>query len=366
MPIETLEATVQKLSDGFTCRRPERFADYFASAETRSAYGLFFSPQSFVRTQLVLDELTRLRGWCCPKEVRILDVGAGLGACGMAAALFLRDQCGAQSVRLSALDHSPRALEDIQRCLRENAAEFSGITLENTFARKLPDFLKKAPVGQQGYDVIVAGFAFNELWGHGDLAENRQLIDQLGDHLSENGLLVVLEPALKETALALQAVSDLMAAEPRRLLRWGPYWGNFPCPLRAQGKYWAHEVRRWNPPESLRQLNRRLWREIGELKFHWAAWGRRPAPAADTTAHVLRLSTPFSKLKGRFEGAGVTPDGAHIRIDLPLKTLDKQSLDRCEQFERGDTLFLASVEVLEPTRWRIPSPEAITRHYCPR
>lgn len=359
-----LEADVQALSDRFTCARPERFGDYFADPRARAAYGLFFFPQSFVRTRLPLAELMELRGWTCGTHPRVLDVGAGLGACGLGAALLLRERGGAQQVALSAIDHSPAALEDLRTLYAHNAAQLSGVSLEKTFARTLPAFLKKPTEAGGPYDLIVAGFALNEVWAGWSPTRRMESLESLAQLLSPNGILLVLEPALKETALPLQELSDAVSSA-KLLHRWGPYAGEFPCPLRAGGKYWAHEVRTWTAPESLAVLNRRLWREIGELKFHWAAWGRTPPPTQEETP-CLRLCTPFAKLKGRFEWGGVTPHGSLIRGDLPLRHLSKEEERACETIERGDTLFFKTFEKLDENRWRIASPADIARRYSPR
>lgn len=360
-----LEADVQALSDRFTCARPERFGDYFADARARAAYGLFFFPQSFVRARLPLAELLELRGWQPGEHPRVLDVGAGLGACGVGAAMLLRERGGAHTVRLSALDHSPAALADLRDLCGQNAAHLPGITLERTFARTLPAFLKKPEEAATPYDLIVAGFALNEAWSGLSLPQRKEQLEKLAALLSPNGLLLVLEPALKETALPLQELSDAVSAA-GALHRWGPYWGEFPCPLRAGKKYWAHEVRTWTPPGSLQQLNRRLWREIGELKFHWAAWGKPSAPPPPGGPVPLRLCTPFSPLKGRFEWAGVTPQGALVRCDLPMRHLSKEDERACDAIERGDTLFLENAERLEENRWRVNALGDIARRYSPR
>jgi len=90
--LRRLESKVQALSDLFTAGRPAKdFPDYFADRSLLAAYGVFFFPQSFAKAQWALDFAMRLRGWVPHSEnIRILDLGAGAGPCGLALAFALR------------------------------------------------------------------------------------------------------------------------------------------------------------------------------------------------------------------------------------------------------------------------------------
>ncbi len=362
--VQALEAQVQALSDGFTTKRAQGFKDYFADASARGAYGVFFFPQSWARARIALAEVIDMHGWQPPKNARVLDIGAGLGAASLGAAMLLREREVCQTVELTLLDHSNAALSQAAALTRACAAQLPGIALKKTLTQKLPAFLKNKTRESESYDLIIAAFALNEVWAGYSARQRAELIKDLSRHLSLTGVLLVLEPALKQTALALQQTSDLLA-EQNTLSRRGPYAQNFPCPLRAQGKYWAHDVRRWHAPESLQHVNRTLWRDVAELKFHWAAWSRTAPPEKNTPTPTMRLCTPFAKLKGRFEWAGVTLEGQLIRCDLPLRHLDKQTIKKLEHIERGDWLTFSEHETLEPTRWRIPSPSSLTHPYTP-
>ncbi len=362
---QTLETAVQALSDRFTVGRAGKFDDYFADKNALAAYGCFFFPQSWARARIALAEVLELRGWNGGENPKILDVGAGPGASGIAASQLLRERGGAKTVRITGLDHSPRALECFAGLIRENQQHLSGISFEKSIARSLPVFLKKQAEEEGPYDLIIAGFALNEVWGGMDVEGRVAYILRLKRMLVPGGLLLVLEPALRETATALQEVSDAVSQK-KLLHRWGPYWGEFPCPVLGGAKYWPHEVRVWAPPPSLKDANRHLWRQIGELKFHWAAWSDRLSRPLPSEPVPMRLSTPFAKLKGRFEWAGVLQDGRLVRCDMPLRGLDRAVVDECEKIERGDTLFLSAHETLEENRWRMPSPESIARRYSPR
>ena len=97
-----------------------------------------------------------------------------------------------------------------------------------------------------------------------------------------------------------------------------------PCPLRAEKKFWNHEVRTWTAPASMKLLNRKLWREIDDVKFSYALHGRVAAPplaeayeaaAKEPDGLLVRLVSPFYLRKGGFcrGGRGERRREVHVR-----------------------------------------------------
>jgi len=143
--------------------------------------------------------------------------------------------------------------------------------------------------------------------------------------------------------------------------------------LRAEGKYWNHEVRRWNAPASIALLNRQLWREIDTLKFSYALHGRTAPPtlpedfaksASEPGGLAARLVSPLRLQKGGFIAACVADDGVKYTLDLPIRGLSKEEIARLEQIERGDILALRGLKPLgTPRTLRLPTPAAIAARY---
>ncbi|MDR3227816.1 MAG: class I SAM-dependent methyltransferase [Puniceicoccales bacterium] len=341
--LEKLRPAAQRLSDLFTVKRPDgHFPDYAADPPLLLAYGLFFFPQSYVRARLAFDQPTRFRGWRPQtrgtEPVRLLDLGSGAGPCGLALADALGDLCPQRPVALTALDHSPAALA----ALREIANGFPTprhapprLTAETRAAdlRRASATLRDIPP----QDLIVAGFAANELFG-GDPAALRDWLAALGEKLAPGGLLLVLEPALRETAVPLRHAADALAAA-GKLRRWAPDLSDTPEPLCE--KHWPHEVRRWDAPASLAFLNRRLFREIGVLKFSYTALGNTPPPPL-SAAPAYRLVSPLEALNGRLLCAVADDTGHRLSIEVPTRGLSKSAVKKfAASLERGDIFTLA-------------------------
>lgn len=384
---------VAVLSDLFTIARPAvsartprpAFPDYGADPALAIAYGLFFFPQNWVRARLPLAEAIDFRGWrprgdsAQPRCLRVLDLGAGAGAAGLGAALLLRERALADEIELTAVDRSAASLGRLAALAREHAGHLPGLRVRTVAHDALDWARRELPRADAPFDLIVLGFALNEMLPPAAGLEARvEFAHRLRRALADAGLLLLLEPALRETAEPLQELSDILAAPPRgarapAFPRWGPYLGDHPCPLRAEGKFWNHEVRAWTPPASLRLLNRQLWRAVDELKFSYALHGRAapppwPAPVAEAAAAADglagRLVSPFYEAKGVFLAALVATDGRKHTLDLPTRGLSREQKASLAQIERGDILALRGLRALGGQRtWRLPDPSAIVARW---
>ncbi len=336
--LEKLRPAVQALSDLFTTERPKGgFPDYAANPAKRVGYGLFFFPQSFVKCAMAIDPLLTYRGWrpaAGEGPVRILDLGSASGPCGLAAALRLAKETG-RKVTLTAFDHSSEALAALSHMARNVPEIAAQITVETKTGdlKRVAETLASLPA----QDLVTIGFAANEIFGGLDEAARLAWVGGLGDLISRDGLLLILEPALKQTAEPLRRLRDATLAGPK-LYPWGPDIAATPCTmLAAGGNFWDHEVREWDAPASLEFLNRKLHRDTRVLKFTQVAFGRKPAPEPAGPEHTFRIVSPFEMNKGGFAFTVVTRDGESVKVDIPNRGLSKHECKIiATEWERGD------------------------------
>ena len=327
--LERLMPYVGRLSDLFTTERPDKaFPDYFAEAGLLAGYGVFFLPQSYTRTSFALSYAMDFRGWRPPHDrARILDLGSGPGSCGVSVAHRLL-AAGAHRVSLHALDKSPSALVALEA--------FAETTLGSQVdvSTRIGDASRPASWPEETFDVIVAGFVLNEL----KELDADGLLRWLGDlkrRLHPDGLLMILEPALRLTAERLQRLSDRVAAE-GLLARLGPDLDAHPCPQLAQGLHWTHEARRWTAPASAEFVNRKLHRDLREVRFSFALFSNQATPPIDPSA--VRVVSDVQIIKGMLRFIGIH-QGALQTVEVPTRGLSKHEVKLlAETFERGDVI----------------------------
>jgi len=183
--------------------RPETYR-----GEHLGAYLLWWWPQSYLKTQAAL----RLAPLPLPRAPRILDVGAGPAP----AALAALDLLGGSA---AAFDASGEALAE---------ARALGIAETTT---SLP---------QERFDLSLVANVLSELPAPLDLL--RRL----------SGVVVVIEPALRETGRALLELRDQLLAQGFRAL--APCLTQKPCPALASAKDWCTAEVGWTPPRYFQQL----------------------------------------------------------------------------------------------------------------
>ena len=325
-----IRARVQRLTDLFTLERNGIAPAEYDDPELIAAYGIFYFPEMFVRAQFPLIELLQ-RGWMPRASASILDLGSGTGAAGISAALVL--QSIVKRIDVTAMDRSASALE-ISRLIAQHCGPFLP---ELRWKTERHDITDLAGVSDGFRDLIILSFSLNEPARHMDFRSVADYVAGLTNRLTDNGLLLLIEPALKETSERLERIRDAIVGM-KDCYVWAPCLHQAACPLLATSKFWCHEVRPWNAPESLRLLNRHLHRTESVLKFSFLALGRRP-PGANIT-DSFRLLSPWIKTKGKWIASGCASNGRRYEYQILKRTLSKKEIaKRIKESERGDIIM---------------------------
>ena len=366
--LENLHRNASVLSDHFTLKRDKGFPDYFKKPGHLLAYGVYFHPQSWIRARFPLLELVGARGWELPsvdskEPFRILDVGAGPGSVGLSLLQLIQALSPGLRVDLTAVDHSPHALDVLRRCHSELRSELWPDSSLRTNAKNMRFRSSLFYGGKERFDLVVLGFSLNEFCKGMEVEEVASFLEEAANRLlKRRGMMIILEPALQETSNAMSQLGELLSNQ-NDLHYWGPYLHGGHCPLLAQGKYWNHEVRSWSPPDSLEYLNRRMHRRIHEVKFSYLCLSRIASDKKfPETPEVFRLVSPMSRMKGHFLMSGVAGDGQAHTYELQFRGLTHEQKRMMRNMQRGDLL---KVQNLEPSgdHLRVPSVEDIVEHF---
>ncbi len=220
------------------------------------------------------------------RALRVLDVGAGLGAStwGLARVLAISGQSG--SIESTMVDDDAGALAIARAIGRAR-------THEGEVSVRLAE-------GERGaYDVILVGQSLGEI--ESDDSKQVAFLAKLLERLEPDGSLVVVEPALRERTRRLQRVRDALAS--RGVTIFAPCLHAAPCPMLAREGDWCHEDLPIDLPPPVAALARAAGLRWQRVTFSYLVLRRDGATLRDAVASpgALRVVSGPIDTKGKRE-----------------------------------------------------------------
>lgn len=272
-------------------------SNYLADPEFRRAYDAEIAPRTRAALARIFAQVAP-----SPSGVRrALDLGAGTGA----AAEAVRAHFGA-GVDVLAVDKvaGPGVLlADVTRASR--------------------------PRGVEGtFDLIVAAHLLNELKHLSIDGRNQLVAGWCDDLLTPDGMLVIVEPALRETSRELLAVRDRLLA--RRLFVVAPCFFQGPCPALGRPRDWCHDSGPvLESGRSRVDFSYLVLRRSGEVQRH---------------PGLYRIVSDRLEEKGRLRVFGCGPAGRQ-----PIVRLDRnrsRANAAFDEIKRGEAVFVDGADQL--------------------
>ncbi|MFT3923688.1 MAG: small ribosomal subunit Rsm22 family protein [Myxococcales bacterium] len=344
-----LSDAVAELSRVYT-RERDALAERSRGQTVLGARLAFFLPRDLVK---VLGPLSEIKDWLVAhpeRSLRVLDVGAGLGATSLGLSRFLR-LAGARVERLevTALERDARALSVFEHLCGELVAmpdEFVPIQLD----ARTQD-VSDARLGSE-FDLVLFGFVLNELYTdlpvEQRITRRTQLLEQAASRLRPGGAVIVLEPALKESTRELMRVRDELAASPKAPFVFAPCTRLGPCPMLAGERDWCHQELPYVLPPALAQVAQGAGLRFEGLSYASLVLRNEPrvftpAPGAEGDA-LYRIVSERLESKGKLELYGCGEAG-YVRFTR-LERDDSEENRAFGEARRGDLLRIA--EPLDP------------------
>ncbi len=239
-PERELARIVRETSELYT-RQRESIGEATASREALAARVAFYLPRDLPKIASPVEELAAL-GLVPDRPLRILDVGAGVGATSLGLVLALRRLGFARPIAIDAIDRDERPLA----LMREIAAGPREIGLGDLVVDTEQADLFHARV-RGTYDLVLLGLVLNELGvGASDehaVERSERVLRHGGTLLGGDGSMIAIEPALREATRRLHRVRDRIVGDPQGLFVFAPCLGAPSCPMLAGDRDWCHEDR---------------------------------------------------------------------------------------------------------------------------
>ena len=225
-------------------------------ANFRLAYFLYFMPSNLFRMASIWAELSRLGFRWSPKELRGVEFGAGpaSGVCGIAA--------GEHYASVGLPKTGNWALIEQDKAILEMGTQWSETYFSHVgfpdwqlrpFHRKLDPIQGFLPPRAPKFNLWLMSFYLNEVTTSAeDLAKS--LIADWNNHLEDEGLIILMEPALKlQSRRLLELRKQLLIQKQNGKADWLqillPCMGHQSCGALSKPEDWCHEeVTWWRPP----------------------------------------------------------------------------------------------------------------------
>ena len=318
-----LTAAIVDRSRRYTSERDKLSADRGGDLAARAA---FFTIADAMKIAIPLGELIHRGALPAARPLRVVDVGAGCGAMSLGAIAVLDERKLDAALDLVAIDSDPRALAIARRAVLD-FAERRGRTV--TITTRDDDVTRaKLPAA----DLVVLGSVINELPAPAALDLVQRALAAIGD----DGAVIIVEPALRDTSRGLHALRDAVLASGRGHVFAPCTRTAAPCPALADPDDWCHEDRALVLPRRTAELARITHLRDSGMKLAYLVLRRRSLGLVPEAGAWRVVSAPMPA-KGKLEMIGCSAAGRiPIRLLRRHRTADNRAFDDAE---RGDVLI---------------------------
>ena len=295
------EAGVRELSAMFNGLTPHR-PGYLAAARLRRAYVHYYLPVNVEKVARVLREMDAYAP--SRRQARVLDFGCGPGTAAIATLLHRPVE------DLVLVDVVDEALDDARFFCTALGAK--------------PRTMHEVP--NEKFDLILAANVFSET------------LAPLEERLTDEGYLVVIEPALQTATRKLMKWRDDAVARGFRIA--APCIGRAKCPMLEREDLWCHQDVPWPRPATVAEIDRRVGLTKESLKYSYAVITRKGTTLADLRGDV-RIVSNLHKEKGKAWAWLCGRDGPLCRGEV----LTRHRSEATAAFFRADRGHVLSMNV---------------------
>nr|MBP3283030.1 methyltransferase domain-containing protein [Treponema sp.] len=256
--ISALSSSLLKLQRGLTGERKMAGGRYMSEKDTFGSYLLYYFPVSYLQIQTVLDFLGNTIEEISKKdEIGILEIGSGPAPGTTALCDRILSLNKNAKISVSLCDTSERAMQTARKILE---SDFENVSVETKKADIEKSGLRTFRKKPEKFDIVLMSHVLNELWKKDDdkIQKRLSFIKAQTEKLSENGILILNEPAMQESSRNLIKIRDEMlgseAFRGMNLVAPCPFSGSKKCPALLSENQTCHAEKLWKPFEPVLSL----------------------------------------------------------------------------------------------------------------
>jgi ribosomal protein RSM22 (predicted rRNA methylase) len=239
------------------------------------------------------------------------------------------------ALEVVAIDRDAAALAIAAAAIRDLAARSgveAAVTVRVADAAADAAAGRSAPLGEA--DLVVIGSLLNELAPGPALAATLRALGAI----AEDGAVIVIEPALRDTSRALHELRDAILARGAGHVFAPCTRRGAPCPALADPDDWCHEDRPLRLPPRTAELARLTHLRDGGMKFAYLVLRRQPLGLVPEGGQAWRIVGVPRPEKGKLCVIGCSDHG---RVPIRLLRRHRSAANRAvERAERGDVLVV--------------------------
>jgi len=304
---DSLAQAVVNLSRLFTTARPSLAPRYLDDPAHAAAYLSYFLPVNLSKVQVLLDELPNDSRQETPdRPMAVLDLGCGPGTGSLALLdwLWHRSPKRAKSLSVLAADASHAPLQEAERlwgayCQEVGIPDQGLRCVEGNLEHPLKGDLGKQIVRGGPYDLIMMANCLNELFSTAanPPAERAAVVGQLMPFLAPHGTIMVIEPALRQTARPLHQMRNHLLKQGLCTV-YSPCLHEGDCPALDHPDDWCHEERPWQTPPAIAVIDREVGFIKDALKFSYLLLRTDGRTIVTRSPQTFRVVSELRELKG--------------------------------------------------------------------
>jgi len=347
---ESLADDVARLSRLLTKERGGLPAAYLRDPDLRKAYLAYFLPPNLDKISVPLLELCLHPAKLLEQKLlQVLDLGSGPGTALLGIRQFFARNRIQKRLECTAVDHVAENLKDAEVLFREQGG-VTGVPASLTTVRSSIEAIAEHSGGP--FDIVVLSNVLNELYLREEdgVRKRTELVGRILERLlAPDGSCIIIEPALRETARDLLMVRDGLVDAGFTV--YSPCLVQGHCPALVNPKDWCHEDRPWDPPEVIKEIDRRIGLRKDSLKFSYVVLRKDGRTLADACGPgSFRVVSEPLVSKGKRELYLCGWEGRRLATRL-----DKDAVPGNEPFarlSRGDIVRIEGM-VIEEKRFKI-------------